>query len=263
MDEPLLHLSWWHIPGMLAPLAVVLIVNKVYQLAVGKSIAIATLRSTLQLAGVGLIIGWVFEQRTWYTILGLLSIMTLIASSTAVSRTKLKLPGHRKTMALILGGTTAIALSYFTIGVIGLRQWDPRYLIPIGGMLLGNTMTACTLAADRLHTGIKDKRADIITMLAMGASPQQTLVGIRQQVLKAAMMPTINTMMVVGVVQLPGMMTGQMLGGSDPFQAAMYQLLIIVGIMLCATLGATLTCQWISHRFFTPAWQLDESLLED
>lgn len=263
MHEPLLHISWWHLPAMLAPLAVVLIINQVYQLKVGKSITIATTRAMLQLAAVGLIIGWVFEQRTWYTILSLLTVMTLIASFTAAGRFKLKLQGYRGALSLILAGTTIIALSYFSLAVLSLKTWDPRYLIPIGGMLLGNTMTASTLAADRLHSAIKDKRHDILTMLAMGAAPQQTLVAIRQQVLKAAMTPTINTMMVVGVVQLPGMMTGQMLGGSPPLQAALYQLLILIGIMVCATIGATLTTQWIGSRFFTPAWQLREELIRN
>jgi putative ABC transport system permease protein len=263
MHEPLLHISWWHMPAMLAPLIVVLLINKTYQLAVGRSITIATLRSMIQLAAVGMIIGWVFEQRTWYTILSLLAVMTFVASFTAAGRFKLKLHGYRGALSLILAGTTAIALSYFALAVVGLKTWDPRYLIPIGGMLLGNTMTASTLAADRLHSAIKDKRHDILTMLAMGAAPKQTLIGIRQQVLKAAMTPTINTMMVVGVVQLPGMMTGQMLGGSPPIQAAMYQLMILIGIMVCATIGATLTTQWISQRFFTSSWQLREELLRD
>jgi putative ABC transport system permease protein len=129
-------------------------------------------------------------------------------------------------------------------------------------MLLGNGMTAATLGVERMISELKQKAAHIEVMLALGASPGQASSDARRAAIVAAMTPTINTMMIVGIITLPGMMTGQMLGGTAPFQAAMYQFLILVGIAFAASSTATLVTALVSRRFFTAAWQFDLAALE-
>ena len=246
---------------VLIPIAVVISLGLALRLGQVRRVSIATARAVVQLLAVGLIIGWVFERNTWYWVVGLLLIMASIAGYTAAGR----MGGGRLRLAwlmsLVLGGVTAVALLYYTQVVIGLDEWDARYFIPLGGMLLGNAMTAATLAVERVTSDISREQNDVEVYLSLGASPWQAARPAMRRAIGAALTPTINAMLVVGVVKLPGMMTGQMLGGSIPFQAALYQLLILSGILFCDSLAATLSAGLLYRRFFTKAWQLDRTVL--
>jgi putative ABC transport system permease protein len=128
-------------------------------------------------------------------------------------------------------------------------------------MMLGNAMTAATLAVERVTSDLTRERGDVEVYLALGASPAQAAHPALRRAVAAALTPTLNAMLVVGVVKLPGMMTGQILGGSEPFQAAVYQLLILSGILFGDSLAATLSAVLWYRRLFTPAWQLDRVAL--
>ena len=246
---------------VLIPIAVVISLSLALRLGQVKRVSLATARAVVQLLAVGLIIGWVFERNTWYWVVGLLLIMTSIAGFTAAGRmggSRIRLSWL---MSLILGGVTAVALIYYTQVVIGLQEWDARYFIPVGGMLLGNAMTAATLAVERVTSDLSREQNDVEVYLSLGASPWQASRPAVRRAIGAALTPTINAMLVVGLVKLPGMMTGQMLGGSDPFQAALYQLLILSGILFCATMAATLSAGLLYRKLFTGAWQLNRAEL--
>jgi len=246
---------------VLIPIAVVIALSLALRLGQVRRVSIATARAVVQLLAVGLIIGWVFERHTWYWVVGLLLVMTSIAGFTAAGRmggSRLRLSWL---MSLILGGVTAVALIYYTQVVIGVREWDSRYLIPLGGMLLGNAMTAAALAVERVTSDLAREQKDVEVYLSLGASPWQAARPAVRRAIGAALTPTINAMLVVGVVKLPGMMTGQMLGGSAPLQAALYQLLILSGILFCDSMAATLSAGLLYRRLFTGAWQLDRAEL--
>ncbi len=254
----------WHLLLLALPVAVVISVSVALKLGQVKRVSIATIRALVQLVSVGLIIGWVFTHNTWYWIIGLLIVMTLIAAITAgsqVGKWFKSVTGSSLLLSLILGGVTGAMLLYLGEAVIGVKGWDARYLIPIGGMLLGNAMTAAVLACERIGSEMRQRAGDVEAYLALGASPWQASHPIVRHAITAALTPTLNAMMIVGVVKLPGMMTGQMLGGSVPFQAAMYQLLILIGILTCDTLTATTISILLYRRFFTRVWQLDRSAL--
>jgi putative ABC transport system permease protein len=246
---------------VLIPVALVISLSVALRLGQTRRISIATARSVIQLLAVGLIIGWVFERNTWYWVVGLLMVMTLIAGFTAAGRMGGRLLRLSWLMSLVLGAVTAVALLYYTQIVIGLREWDARYLIPLGGMMLGNAMTAATLAVERITSDFAREHGDVEVYLALGASPWQASQPTIRRAVGAALTPTLNAMLVVGVVKLPGMMTGQMLGGSIPFQAALYQLLILTAILFCDSLAATLSVGLLYRRFFTRAWQLNHQAL--
>jgi putative ABC transport system permease protein len=242
---------------ILIPIAVVASLSLALRLGQVRRVSVATARAVVQLLAVGLVIGWVFDRNTWYWILGLLLVMTTIAGFTAAGRMGGGRPRLTWLMSLILGGVTAVALLYYTQVVIGLHAWDARYFIPLGGMLLGNAMTAATLAVERVGSDLARERNDVEVYLSLGASPWQASLPAVRRAIGAALTPTLNAMLVVGVVKLPGMMTGQMLGGSEPLQAALYQLLILGGILFCDSMAATLSAGMVYRRLFTPAWQLD------
>lgn len=246
---------------LIIPIAIVCAMSAALGLGQIKKISIASARSLVQLVAVGLIIGTVFAYSTWYWIILLLAVMTLIAGFTAASQIGVKISHLGSLLSLILGAVTAGTLFFIIRAVIGEGGWDPRYWIPLGGMLLGNSMTAATLAVERLGSQLAANQPAVETYLALGGAPRQAAHRAVRQAVNAALTPTINSMLIVGIVKLPGMMTGQMLGGTKPFQAALYQLLILIAILFCAAVSAFITSELLQRRFFTGAWQLNQSAL--
>ena len=259
--EEVISLDWTQVALLLILIVAILVMSVSLRMGLVRQLSIATIRSIVQLVAVGLIIGWVFSHRTWYWVMVLLLAMTLVAGVTGARRTPIKLWWLSGLFSLVLGAATAVTLAYISVIVIGVREWDPRYLIPLGGIMLGNAMTAATLATERLLADLDRDHSDVELLLALGASPAQAVHSLMRSAVRAGMMPTLNTMMIVGIVQLPGMMTGQMLGGTAPLQAALYQFLILVAIAFCAAVSALVMVRALSRRFFSSAWQLDRAAL--
>ena len=136
---------------VLLMMILVIITAAALRLGITKRLTIAAVRATLQLAVIGLIIGWVFKQNTWYAVGSLLVVMTLIAGVTAGGQLGNRLSKQTLVLSVMMGAVTGIALIWLAVGAVGLREWDARYLVPLGGMLLGNALTASVLAAERIR----------------------------------------------------------------------------------------------------------------
>jgi putative ABC transport system permease protein len=254
--EPVKALQWLDLIHIGLMIAVVGAVVGVLRLGIVRRMAWASVRAAVQLAAVGWIIGWVFSQQTWYAVGGLLIIMTLIAGVTAGGQLGRRLSRQSLVLSGLLGAVTAVALTWLAVGAVGVDGWDARYLIPLGGMLLGNAMTAAVLATERMREELRHRRHDVEVILALGGRPWDAAHPAFARAVAAAMTPTINAMLVVGVVKLPGMMTGQMLGGTEPIQAAAYQLLILAGILFTDGLTAVAMAWWLFRRSFNATEQL-------
>jgi putative ABC transport system permease protein len=215
----------------------------------------ATARTFGQLLAIGVILEWVFGRSTWLWIITVLGVMTLIAGWTGSGRVERRLRGTGPALTIILACVLAATLLYVTEVVLGVGGPSARYLIPLGGMILGNAMTAGSLAAQRFHDDLRTEREVVQAALCLGASPAQATGRITRRALLAAMTPILNAMMIVGVVKLPGMMTGQMLGGSAPFVAAKYQIVVMCMLAFGDGLTALGILWWLRRRAFTPAWQ--------
>ncbi|MFW5845697.1 MAG: ABC transporter permease, partial [Planctomycetota bacterium] len=118
--------------------------------------------------------------------------------------------------------------------------WNPRYAIPLLGMMLGNTMNGIALGIDGLTTAVVDHRGAIEGRLLLGQTSRQAMLPVQRRCLRTALMPLLNKMSVTGVVALPGMMTGQILGGSPPMRAVAYQVLIMFLIAGSTGIGSVL-----------------------
>jgi putative ABC transport system permease protein len=247
---PVIELTPWKLLLLVVPLAVLLAVAAAMKLGLSKRIGLAAGRAVVQLIAVGLVIGWVFAIDRWYWIVGLLIIMILIASLTAGHQIRGRWWRNSLALSAILGLVTGIMLLYVSEAVVGVGEWSARYLIPIGGMILGNAMTAAVLCAERIDSDLKQRWADVEAMVSLGATGRQAAADSLRKAVGAALTPTLNAMMIVGVVKLPGMMTGQMLGGTEPFQAAMYQLLILIAILTCDCLSAVVVGLMMIRRRF-------------
>ena len=142
------------------------------------------------------------------------------------------------------------------------RPWyEPQYLIPIAGMILGNSMTSAALAGDRLQSDLRARRDEVEARLALGFSGREAVQPMVRASLRAAMIPTVNGMMTVGLVQLPGMMTGQILAGSSPLVAIRYQIVVVFMLAAATAVGSLLFVRLAVGRYLTAAHQLRRYLL--
>jgi putative ABC transport system permease protein len=227
------------------------------QLGLEWNLAVATGRTIVQLLVVGYLLALVFALRNPWAVLALIATMTVIAALVARNRISRKIPR----LLVLVGGSiavsTAITLTYVNLLVLRLSPWyEPQYLVPLAGILLGNAMNAAALAGERFVNTLNNSQLEIETHLSLGASPRQATKLYRQEAIKAGLIPTLNSMMVVGVVTLPGIITGQILGGIDPLNAALYQMLIMFILAFTTLVTTLLLINSIDRQFFTAAAQL-------
>ncbi len=220
-------------------------------------LAFATGRSLLQLLVVGNILAFIFALNNPWAVLTILGIMLTIAAIVARNRIGKKMKGLLPVVWGSLFASSALTLSYTILLIIQPQTWyAPQYLIPLAGMVLGNAMNGASLAGERLASAIAHHRLEIETHLCLGATPQQAVAAYRKEAIRTGLIPTLNQMMVVGMVSLPGMFTGQVLAGVDPLNAASYQILILFMIALTNLLTAVLVTQGVYRQFFNQNAQL-------
>lgn len=220
------------------------------------TLAVAAGRTIIQLLVVGYVLAAVFALRNPWIVLTLLAIMLTTATIVARNRISKKVPQ----LLPIVGGAifigTLLTLIYTNLLVIQKTWYEPQYAIPLAGIVLGNAMNGAALAGERLVSTLNSSQLEIETHLSLGATPAQAVAQYRREAIRAGLIPTLNTMMVVGIVTLPGIMTGQLLSGADPLLAAAYQMLIMF-MLAFATLVTTSLATWgICQKFFNSAAQL-------
>jgi len=223
-----------------------------------KQIIIASFRMTIQLVLVGYVLTYVFENPNPYITLLILMVMEVFAIFNIYSRVESKLSRNLKAIIGIsmFGGTLASIL-FFLFIVINIEPWFmPQYFIPISGMLIGNSMTGISLGAQGLITGINDNKERIENALMLGATPEKATKDIQNRSFYNAVLPTINSMIGMGIVFLPGMMTGQILAGAAPLTAIKYQIAIMMGILGSVTLTVYLMVKWGMKSFFNERAQI-------
>jgi len=233
------------------------------KLGIEKDVFIGTIRTFIQLMIIGYILKYIFGIGKWYLVLLMILIMTLVAGYNAVKRQKVKIPHIFELVTISIFMGAAVAMSTLIFLIICVKPWyEPQYLIPISGMMLGNAMNASALAVDRLVSETKNRRWEVEAALALGASPLNAINPMLREAARAAMMPTINAMMVVGIVQLPGMMTGQIIGGVEPEQSVRYQIIIMYMLTASVTVSCISILYLLYRKLFTKEEQLRLELLQ-
>lgn len=213
----------------------------VLQLGLVKSVIIATLRMVVQLILMGWVLTWLFNQQSLFWTLLAAIIMITFAGYEILARQKYRLKG----LWSYTLGTLSMLMAASLVTIFALTSqiqpepwYDPRFAIPLLGMILGNTMTGISLGLNTFNSQIIKEKASIEAQLALGADRFQALLPIVQQALYNALIPILNTMAATGVVAIPGMMTGQILAGIEPMHAIKYQMLILFLIAGGTILGS-------------------------
>lgn len=225
-----------------------------------KLILIATTRMTIQLTAMGYVLLFIFRRPSWYLTVAMLIIMLIFAMHNANKRVKLPMSrGLKKVMVLSMTVGYLVSASFFLFVVLRIMPWyHPQYCIPISGMIIGNTMTGISLGANKLCDGMRSGRERIENALMLGATPAVAAREIVNDAFDSAILPTLNNMLTMGIVSLPGMMTGQILSGTFPLTAIKYQIGIMLAILGCTSLTVLLFVTLGYQTFFTPYASLRE-----
>ena len=200
------------------------------KLRLEKQLLIASVRMVVQLGLVGLVLKVLFEQQSpaWTALV--VAVMLIFAGREIAARQDRSFAGfwaYGLGTATMIVSTMVVTVFALTTQVQPDPWYDPRYAVPLLGMIMGNTMTGVSLGLDTLTSRAAGERLAIEAQLALGRRREEALRPLVRDALRAGFMPMINSMAATGLVSLPGMMTGQILGGVDPIEAVKYQLLIM------------------------------------
>lgn len=225
------------------------------KLQLEKEIVIATIRTAVQLTLIGFVLEFIFDQGSVWFMIGIIVIMVGVASLNASGRGK-GLKGLVWWVLFAIATTEAITMGLMVS--LGIIEPVPETIIPISGMIVGNAMVVSGLFINNMKRNMNEAVSEIEVLLALGASKKQAIHRVLKDAVKASMIPTIDTMKTVGLVQLPGMMTGMIIAGSSPIEAVKYQILIMFSITGAAALTSIMLGMFTYHMWFTRDLQLKD-----
>ncbi len=222
-------------------LIIVAIVMKASKINQTKLLVIASVRMTVQLTIAGYILTYIFEHPSIMLVCCYVITMSIFAVHRILSVNK----GLNRKFQLIIAASISMSailiIVFFITVVIGESIFNPQYAIPLSGMIIGNAMTGITLGIRTFMEKIKDSKLQIEVLLNQGAKPKNILKPFVNTALETALLPTINSMLGMGIVSLPGMMTGQILSGGLPTNAILYQISINICLAAVVSLSVYLS----------------------
>ncbi len=257
MNTDYINLSNWQL-GFAAVLILVNVAISVWlRLGLARTLLVASVRMVVQLLLVGFILQSVFELKTPLPVIGIGLVMSALAGVAAVRRTKRRFAGVYWDSVISVLGAAFVVTGAAVLGILDVHPWyEPQYTIPLLGMVLGNILSGISLALDRFMEGVARDASMIESDLALGATRWEAAHPLINDSLRTGMIPTINSMMVMGVVSLPGMMTGQLLAGASPTDAVRYQIVIMFMIAAATALGTLGVILLAFRKLFNAQHQL-------
>lgn len=258
-----IEVTWADLALAFALVLVAVGLSRWQRLGLEGGLLVGAVRALVQLVAVGYVLVHLFAADRWWLVLLALAVMLIAATAAATRRRRGQrtVPGERRTLWGI-GGTamlvgSGLTLAYVTQVVLQVEPWyEPRYLVPLFGMIVGNAMNGAALAAERLASEMESHRGELEAYLALGASPARAAAEPTRRAMSAALIPTVNGLATVGLVQLPGMMTGQILAGQSPLLAVRYQVVVMFMLAGATAMTAVMVVLWYRRTFFTAAAQL-------
>jgi len=207
-------------------------------LRLSPDIGISILRMTIQLALVGIYLKTLFDlNNPWLNGLWIL-VMLIVADLSILRRAGLKARYFALATFAAIASSILFSTAYLVILVIQpTHYYDARYIVPLAGMILGNCLQGNVIALERFYSAVRKNENEYATFLMLGATRWEAVRPYFREAIKAAINPTIAGMATMGLVSLPGMMTGQILGGSEPGLAVKYQIAIMICIFTSTTIA--------------------------
>jgi len=261
MNQAYISLSSWDVALAAVFILAAGLLSLLFRLGVLKPLAIGAARTVVQLLLAGVALSTVFGLRQFWLVALLALVMTALAGREAMRRQTVKVGGAAIDVLLAMM-ISALVVSVTVTGVIvGAKPWwHPPVFIPLLGMILGNSLNGISISLDRFLVTTVNQRDRIETHLALGATPNEAVQSILRDALRAGMMPIINAMAIVGVVSLPGMMTGQLLAGADPMDAVKYQIVVMFMLAAATAVASAVSLLLVRRRLFNADMALREEV---
>jgi putative ABC transport system permease protein len=243
----------------LALIAVAVALSRKSRLGLERDLVWGAVRGAAQLIAIGYVLLLLFDHEHPAWVLLLLVVMLVAAAATSARRVEHGPPRSvlfPRAIAAI-GAGALVALVPVFAAVVPLHPWyEARYLVPISGMMLSNAMNVVALVFERIFASASSEADQVEALLALGATPRQALGRLETATLRAALLPTINGLLTVGLVALPGMMTGQIVSGTAPEQAVRYQIVILYQLVAVAAVAGLVAVAFARRLLFTARAQL-------
>jgi putative ABC transport system permease protein len=220
-----------------------------------QELAVAVLRSFVQLTAVGYLIQAIFDSDSLWLVALLLGAMVTVGAFTARGRAR-AVPGALAPLLIALSLAAAITLGL--VLALDIFEATPRYLVPVGGMVIGNAMTAAAVALNRLADEVRGHANLIEASLSLGATAHQAASGLVTRSLRSGMIPLIDQTKTTGIISFPGTMVGMLVAGAEPLDAVRLQLILLWVLLGSVALAALIAVSLGYRGFFTPAHQLKE-----
>jgi putative ABC transport system permease protein len=220
-----------------------------------RDIGIAVIRSAIQLIAIGYVIQAIFDEDSLALVFGLIAVMVVFGAFQARARAR-RVPDAFWPLLLALGAAGGVTLGL--VVALGIFEPEPRFLVPVGGMVVGNAMTAAAVALNRLGDEMSDRARAIEATLALGATSTQAAAPILRRSLRSGTIALVDSTKTTGLIFFPGTMVGMLLAGADPTDAVRLQLILLWVLLGSVAIAALLATTLAYRNFFTPAHQLRE-----
>ncbi len=251
MTTGALDISIWQLLFGLVFIFAAGITSVLHSLRLERDLLIGTIRTFVQLFILGYILKFIFNLDNSYLVMGVFAFMILFAAWEIRSRVR------ERQISFFFPLLISMTVSYFLVAylvtsvMVGVKPWwKPQYFIPLGGMIIGNSMNAIAIALERLLGDLRERRGEVEMKLCLGADYKEASQDIVRNAMRSGMIPSINSLMAVGIVFIPGMMTGQILAGADPLVAIRYQIVVMVMLIGSTTIGLLLVVLLVRKMCF-------------
>jgi putative ABC transport system permease protein len=243
------------VAAALALVAIAAIASRSWHAGLEEDIGIAVVRSFIQLTAIGYVITVIFDEDSALLVIALIAVMVVFGAFTANHRAQ-QVPNAFWPLLASLAVAAAATLGL----VVGLDIFDatPRYLVPVGGMVVGNSMTAAAVALNRLGEDVNEQSRRIEATLALGATSSQAVTPLVRRSLRSGMITLVDSTKTTGLIFFPGTMVGMLLAGADPTDAVRLQLILLYVLLGAVSIAALMAITLARRNFFTPAHQLRE-----
>ncbi|QGG47555.1 ABC transporter permease [Heliorestis convoluta] len=236
-------------------IAIALFISYKEKLALEKDLFIGTIRAFIQLFIIGFLLQLIFDLRSITGMVLIIVVMIAVAGQNAAQKSNY-LPRTKAMVSIVGALLLAEVLTMGLLLIMNIIPSEPQYIIPISGMIIGNAMVAAGLTINRLQAELAAQKGQVLTALSLGATSRQAATLSIKKALRAGMSPSIDGMKTIGLVQLPGMMTGLIIAGASPMEAVKYQILITLVITASTAISSITVALRCYKPFFTKQHQL-------
>jgi len=250
-----IEISLGEVAAALALVAVAVVVSLYVRADLERDIGIAVVRSFIQLTAIGYVIQLIFDEDSLLLVFALIAVMVAFSTYTARSRAA-KVPGA--TLPLALGLALAAVATLGLVVALGIFEPEARFLVPVGGMVVGNAMTASAVALNRLGDEFEDGRGRIEAALALGANAREAALPAVRRSLRSGTITLVDSTKTTGLIFFPGTMVGMLLAGADPIDAVRLQLILLYVLLGSVAISALVSTSLAYRGFFTSEHQLRE-----